>query len=161
MNWSLKVQNHLMHSQITYNHSIWQEKDGIVTRFRKTPFHTFVPEKREEANNAMTNQQRNLLGLQVWWLLDVPQLALYLLVEDAATTILVVLDDAVDCKIPGAPLPWVVPNISTSSSEESLYVRIAFALLAITLVPAPEGSGCHCFASTHFCYRWRFCLFWI
>ena len=53
----------------------------------------------------MTNQQWDLLGLQVCWLLAVPQLALYLLVEGAATSILAVLDDAVDYKIPGAPLP--------------------------------------------------------
>ena len=150
-----------MHSQITYNRSIWQEKDRVVTGFRRFLFRKFIPEKREEANNAMKNQQRDLLGLRVCWLLAVPQLALYLLVEDAATAILEVLDDAVDCKITGAPLPWVVPNISTSSSEESLYVRLAFALLAVTLVPAPEGSGRHCFASTHFCYRWSFRLFWI
>ena len=58
-----------MHSQITYNRSIWQEKDWIVTRFRKFLFRKFVPEKREEANNAMTNQWRDLLGLRVWWML--------------------------------------------------------------------------------------------
>ena len=44
----------------------------------------------------MTNQQRDLLGLRVFWLLAVPKPALYLLVEDAETAILAVLDDAVD-----------------------------------------------------------------
>ena len=106
----------------------------------------------------MTHQQRDLLGLRVFWLLAVPQPALYLLVEDTATAILAVLDDAVDCKIPVAPLPWVVPNISTSSSKGSLYVWIDFALLDVTLVPATEGSGRHCFASTYFRYRWSFRL---
>ena len=57
-----------MHSQITYNHSIWQEKDWIVTRFRKSLVRKFVPEKREEANKAMKNQRRDLLGLRVCWL---------------------------------------------------------------------------------------------
>ena len=64
----LKVQNHIMHSQITYSYSIWQEKDWIVTRFRKLLYWKYPPEKREEENNAMINQQRYLLGLQVFWL---------------------------------------------------------------------------------------------
>ena len=57
-----------MHSQITYNRSIWQDKDWIVTRFRTFLFRKFVPQKRGEANNTMTNQQRDLLGLRVCWM---------------------------------------------------------------------------------------------
>ena len=57
-----------MHSHIKYNCSIWQEKDWIVTRFLKFLFRKNFPEKREEANNAMTNQRRDTLGLQVCWL---------------------------------------------------------------------------------------------
>ena len=53
----------------------------------------------------MKNQQRDLLGLRVCWLQAVPQPALYLLIEDATTAILAVLDDAMDYKIPGAPFP--------------------------------------------------------
>ena len=53
----------------------------------------------------MPNQQQDLLGLRVCWLLAVTQPALYLLVEDAEKSILAVLDDVVDFKIPGAPLP--------------------------------------------------------
>ena len=53
----------------------------------------------------MTNQQQDLLGQQVCWLLAVTQLELYLLVEDSATAILAVLDDVVEYKILGAPLP--------------------------------------------------------
>ena len=44
----------------------------------------------------MKNQQRDLLGLRVCWLLAVPQPSLYLLVEDAETAILAVLENAVD-----------------------------------------------------------------
>ena len=65
-----------MHSQITYNFSIWQEKYWIVTRSRKFLLRIFFPDKREEANNAMKNQRQYLLGLQVCWLLAVPQPAL-------------------------------------------------------------------------------------
>ena len=54
-----------MHSQITYDRGIWKEKYWIVTRSRKLLFWKFVPEKREEANNSMTNQRRYLLGLKV------------------------------------------------------------------------------------------------
>ena len=61
----LKVQNHLIHSKIIYNRSIWQEKYWIVTRFRKSLFCRFVPDKREEANNAMKNKRRDLLGMRV------------------------------------------------------------------------------------------------
>ena len=53
----------------------------------------------------MRNKQRELLGLRVCCLLAVSQPAVYLIVEDAETSILLVLDDAVECKIPGAPLP--------------------------------------------------------
>ena len=62
------MKNHLIHSQITYNRSIWQKTDWIVTRSRKLLFGGFVPEKREESNNTMKNQWRDLLGLWVWWL---------------------------------------------------------------------------------------------
>ena len=58
-----------MRSQIAYNHSIWQDKYWIVKIFRKLPFRKFVPEKREEANNAMTNQQQDLLALRALWML--------------------------------------------------------------------------------------------
>ena len=57
-----------MNSQITYNWSIWKEKDWLVTKFREFLFCKFVPDKREEANNTMTNQRRGLLGLRVCWL---------------------------------------------------------------------------------------------
>ena len=53
----------------------------------------------------MPNQQRDLLGLRVCWLLTVTQPSLYPIVEDSATSIEAVLDDAVDCKILVAPLP--------------------------------------------------------
>ena len=79
-----------------------------------------------------------------------------LLAEDTAAGLLTGLEDAVDCKILGTPLPWVLPTISTSSSEESQYVGLVFNLLSITLVPAPRGSGRHCSDSTHFRYRWAF-----
>ena len=54
-----------MHSQITHNRSILQEKDWIFTRFRKFLFYTFVTDKREEANNSTKNQRQDLLGLQL------------------------------------------------------------------------------------------------
>ena len=54
-----------MHSQITYNRIILQEKYWIVARFRKFLFRKFVPEKREEANIDMKNQWRYLFGLQL------------------------------------------------------------------------------------------------
>ena len=65
-----------MHEQITYYLNIFQEKDWIVKIFRKLIFRKFVTEKREEADNAMTNQQRYLLGLRVCWILSVSQTAL-------------------------------------------------------------------------------------
>ena len=57
-----------MHLQITYNRSIWKGKDWTVTRLGKLKCQKFVPDKREEKNNAMKKQRRDLLGLQVCWL---------------------------------------------------------------------------------------------
>ena len=36
------------------------------------------------------------------------------------------------------------------SPKESRYVQLALALLAVTLIPAPEEPGRHCSASTYF-----------
>ena len=96
-----------MYSQITYNRSIWDYKYWIVTIFRIFLFSKFVPEKIEEANNVMTNQWQDLLVLQVWWLLSVPQPALCLLVEDAATALLASLDDTLGWK-------WRTASLSVS-----------------------------------------------
>ena len=61
----LKLKNNLMHSQITYNCSIWHKRDWIGTRFRTFLFRKFVPDKGEEANNTMKNQRQDLLILRV------------------------------------------------------------------------------------------------
>ena len=112
-----------MYSQITYNRSIWDYKYWIVTIFRIFLFSKFVPEKIEEANNVMTNQWQDPLVLQVWWLLSVPQPALCLLVEDAATALLVGLDDAVD---------WNYRRIASLSTSQyfNIIVRVVSVCVA-------------------------------
>ena len=51
----------------------------------------------------MKNQRWDLLVLRVFWMLAVNQPELCFLPEDVVAALLAGLDDAADCKIPGAP----------------------------------------------------------
>ena len=61
-------------------------------------------------------------------------------------------------KFPAHRFPEFFPVFQHHRLRGLGYVRISFAFLAITLVPAPKSSVPHCYALIHFCYHWSFCL---